>query len=383
VIVVPIASAALLPLAAIHALLASCAEWLAAPTAVLLDLAARGFLASCEAFAAIPLGRSLPPLDVAQGIVLCASCLSLLFARRWRTGVLVIALGALGLAGAEWRLRAREQPIGIVRATFLDVGQGDGALIDMPDGRLVMIDAGGAVGAGIDPGAAAIVPLLAARRRERIDLLVITHPHPDHYGGVRAVLDAVEVGEIWDTGQGDDESPEGELAALLELARERGVAVRRPEATCDRHHRFGAATIHVLWPCPAFDPGWDPNDNSLVLEIALGSRTLLLTGDIERHAEGALATSGVLARVDVLKVGHHGSRTSSTSAFLTAVDPRVAIVSAGRTNRFGHPHPEVIERLEEAADHVVRVDREGGVIVSTDGESLDVAAWSGRALSVE
>jgi competence protein ComEC len=139
----------------------------------------------------------------------------------------------------------------------------------------------------------------------------------------------------------------------------------------------------VLWPCPAFDPGWDPNDNSLVLEIALGSRTLLLTGDIERHAEGALATSGVLARVDVLKVGHHGSRTSSTSAFLTAVDPRVAIVSAGRTNRFGHPHPEVIERLEEAADHVVRVDREGGVIVSTDGESLDVAAWSGRALSVE
>lgn len=382
VVVVPIASAVLLPLAAVHAAIASVVPALAGPSAAALDLAARSFLASCQAFAEVPLGRGLPPLDLAQGVVVAATCGALLLARGTRAKAIALAVGALLIAGAEWRLRVVERPEGVLRATFLDVGQGDGALLDMPDGSLWMIDAGGAVGAGADPGARAVVPLLRARRRARIDVAVITHPHPDHYGGLAAVLDAVEVGAIWDTGQAEDETPEGELAATLRAARERGIDVRGPRELCGRDRWAGAARARVLWPCPTFDAGWDPNDNSFVIEIAIGARRLLFAGDAEEHAEGALAAGGALGHVDLLKVAHHGSRTSSTPPFLAALAPDVAVISAGRGNRFGHPHPEVAARLEATADHVVRTDRDGGVIATTDGATLRVTTWAGAGFAL-
>lgn len=383
VVVVPIASAVLLPIAALHALVASTLPALAAPSAAATDLVARGFLACCEAFAAFPIGRALPPLDVAQGVALSLTCAALLLARERRAQAAVLAAGLLAIGAAEARLRVVEQPRGVVRATFLDVGQGDSALLDMPDGSLVLVDAGGVVGPGVDPGAAAIAPLLRARRRARVDVAVITHPHPDHYGGLSALMGEVAIGEIWDTGQAEDETPEGELAQQLAAARARGITVRGPEHLCGRARWFGVARARVLWPCPAFDPGWDPNENSFVIEIAIGTRRLLLAGDAEQHAEGVLARSGALARADVLKVAHHGSRTSSTPPFLAALRPRVSVVSAGRGNRFGHPHAEVVERLGSASDHVVRIDREGGAIVTTDGRSMDVRTWSGRTIELE
>ncbi|MDQ3037993.1 MAG: ComEC/Rec2 family competence protein, partial [Myxococcota bacterium] len=383
VVVVPIASAVLLPIAAVHALLASTLPSLAGPSAALIDLISRAFLASCEAFAAIPIGRGLPPLDIAQGVAVACTCTALLLVRGVREKAIVLAIGALAIGAAELRLRHVEQPRGEVRATFLDVGQGDGALIDMPDGRLVLVDAGGVVGGGLDPGAVAIVPLLRARRRARIDLAVITHPHPDHYGGLRALLEHVEVGEIWDTGQAEDESPDGEFAEMLRSARARGVVVRTPADLCGSPRAFGEATLRVLWPCPVFDAGWDPNDNSFVIELAIGARRMLLSGDAEHHEESVLAASGLLGHVDVLKVAHHGSRTSSTPPFLEALTPRVAIVSAGRANRFGHPHPDVVERLAATAQHVVRTDREGGAIVTTDGRRMHVQTWRGRVIDVE
>ncbi|UJR79832.1 DNA internalization-related competence protein ComEC/Rec2 [Sandaracinus amylolyticus] len=383
VIVVPIASAVLLPIAAVHAVIASSAPALATPSAAAMDLVARGFLASCEAFAAFPLGRALPPLDVAQGVALTIACGALLMARSMRARVIVVALGLLVMAGAEARLRAIERPRGVLRATFLDVGQGDGALIDMPDGSLMLVDAGGVVGPGIDPGEAAIAPLLRARRRARIDVAVITHPHPDHYGGLAALMARVELGELWDTGQSEDEVPDGELSTMLATARTRGIPVRRPDVLCARPRAFGAARVRVIWPCPSFDPGWDANENSFVIEIAIGARRLLLAGDAEQHSEGALARSGLLSRVDVLKVAHHGSRTSSTAPFLDVLRPRVAVVSAGRGNTFGHPHADVVERLEASAEHVVRTDRDGGVIVTTDGGAIEVRTWSGRTIRLE
>jgi competence protein ComEC len=377
--VVPVAAALLLPLAALVALAASLAPFgLALPLAAAFDVVARGFLAACEAFASASVGRGLPPLDVAQGLVVAALAGFLLLARSFRARAIALATAVLALAGAELRLRAHEQPRGILRATFLDVGQGDSALVDLPDGRAMLIDTGGSVFGSPDPGRAAIAPLLRARRRGRIDVVVITHPHPDHHGGLDALLDTVELGEIWDTGQGEEEAPEEPLARTLARARASGIPVRRPAELCGRVHRFGPARVEVLWPCPAFDAGLDPNDNSFVLRVAFGARSLLWTGDVERHAETALVASGRLRPVDVLKVPHHGSRTSSSEAFLAALTPQVAIVSNGRGNRFGHPHPEVLARLERAVPEVVRIDREGGVIATTDGSTLSIETWSGR-----
>ena len=379
VFVVPVASVLLLPLAAAHAVLALVSEPLAALTAAPLDLATRAFLGACGQCAAVSLGRGLPPLDVVEGVTVTVLCLSLAFLRGPRVRLALFVVGAVALGGAEWRLQARERPRGVVRATFLDIGQGDAALLDMPDGRLVLVDAGGAVGAGVDPGQHVVLPLLRARRRASIDLAILTHPHPDHFGGLSRVLAEVPTRELWDTGQAESEEPDGAVARLLREARARGTRVVGPAALCGRPRRFGDATLAVHWPCPGFDAGLDPNDNSFVIELRFGARRLLFTGDVERRAERSLVRAGRLRHVDVLKVPHHGSRTSSTAPFLAALTPALAVVSAGRTNRFGHPHPDVLERLEGAAGGVYRIDREGSVQVWTDGHALRVQTWTGRS----
>ncbi|MBX3272410.1 MAG: DNA internalization-related competence protein ComEC/Rec2 [Sandaracinaceae bacterium] len=374
VVVVPLATVLLIPALAIHAALACAAPPLAALSAPIAEGLARAFVAASEVFAAIEVGQALPPPSIAQGLVVASLCGTWLVATRARTRLVALALACLALGAGELHLRHTERPRGRVRATFLDVGQGDAILVDLPDGRLMAIDAGGAIGSGVDPGARAIVPLLRARRRDRVDVLVLSHPHPDHYGGLAAVLGAVEVGEIWDSGQAAAESEGGGIAELLANA---GVPIRGPPELCDRSHRFGAARVDVVWPCPAFDPGWGPNENSLVLDLRFGARRFLFTGDAEEHAERSLLAHD-LGSVDVLKVAHHGSRTSSAEPLLAMLRPRVAVVSAGRNNRFGHPHPEVWDRLVRATGCALRTDRHGGVIVETDGEDLRVTPTRGR-----
>jgi competence protein ComEC len=368
---VPVGSFVLLPLAALHALVATLLPFAAPLTAAPLETCTRAFLTACEAFAAMPFGRGLPPLSVPEGLVLAAICGLLFVVRTWRDQLLVLAAGTLALCAAELHLRRTEAPRGVLRATFLDVGQGDATLLDLPDGSLMLVDAGGAPRGGPDPGLRAIVPLLRARRRDTVDVLVITHPHPDHYGGAKAVLEHVRVREVWDGGQGRAEQPEGEASQILADAQRRGARLRGPETLCDTPRNFGAARVEVLWPCPHFDTLLEPNDNSLVLRVTLGAHVLLLAGAVARAAERALVQRDTARlRADVLKVPHHGSRTSSGRTFLRAVRPRYAVVSAGRGNGFGHPHAEVLERLGRIGARVRRLDRLGGVIARTDGRTL-------------
>lgn len=366
-VVVPLGGV-LLPIAALHAAIALVLPPVAHLTAPLVDVTANAFLGAAEVFAAIPGGRDLPPPDLTQGVVIALAALVLLAARGWRARLATLLLAALALGGAELALRHREIPKGELRATFLDVGQGDAALIDLPDGRLMVIDAGGALAGGPDPGERALVPLLRARRRERIDVLVISHPHPDHYGGASALLDAFEVDEVWDSGQAEAERPDGEVAALLARARRQGAIVRYPHDLCGREHDFGSARARVLFPCPHHDAGWDPNDNSLVVQLEMAGRRLLFTGDVESHAESVLSTLPALTSVDVLKVAHHGSRTSSSPELLDRLRPHVAIASMGRQNQFGHPHEEVWSRLVSRIPCAFRTDRHGGVVVRIDSD---------------
>lgn len=250
-------------------------------------------------------------------------------------------------------------PIGELRVTVLDVGQGDSTLIDLPDGKLMLVDGGGIVGSPVDPGKSVVLPLLRARRRNRIDVVVLSHPHPDHFLGLVSALPSIDVGEFWDTGEGREHGAGAEYAALIHGLRARRVPVRDPSVLCGPPRVVGGAEIAVLAPCPAWDPGLGSNDNSFVLRIRHGSRTVLLMGDAEREEEGRLLSSVADLRAELLKVGHHGSRTSTSPWLLARVKPTIATISSGARNRFGHPHASTLASLREHGIRVLRTDLSG------------------------
>lgn len=283
-----------------------------------------------------------------------------------RARVALLCACAALLLGEVEAIR-RGQPRGVLRATFLDVAQGDATLIDLPDGSAMLVDGGGLVGSPVDVGQRVIAPVLRARRRDELALVVLSHPHPDHAGGLATGLDRVRVARAWDTGQGEREGVGGAYGAWLAKMRAQRVRVEGPGSLCGSHE-IGGATLVVLAPCPAPDPTLSPNDNSFVILVRYGARSLLLVGDAEHEEERSLLTAGANLHADVLKVGHHGSRTSSTPEFIAAVRPSVAIISCGRRNRYGHPATGTLGAL--AGVRVFRTDLDGAVTVTTDGESL-------------
>ncbi len=281
--------------------------------------------------------------------------------------------GSVSLLGClEWRVRALGSPTDELRVTIIDVGQGDSSLVDLPDGRLMLIDGGGFVGSPVDPGERVLLPLLRARRRDRVDVMVLSHPHPDHFGGLLKVAQTLEVGEFWDTGQGEKEGAGPQYRELLDTLRRRGTRVRRPEQLCGEPLTYPMGAIQVLGPCPSFTPGRDANDNSLVLRISYGERAVLFTGDAEHEQETELLHAPKLLRADLLKVGHHGSRTSTGPEFLAAVQPSFATISCGMRNRFGHPHGVTLSTLNAAAVPHARIDETGGLLWRTDGENIHI-----------
>jgi len=372
---VPVGEAAALPLCLVHALLfwwpaaeRGCAA-VASGALVLVRLLARGF-------AAPALTAQVPQPTSWQLVAIVVALGAISLQVRARGAILVGCAAAMLLL--EIVARRQGAPHGVMRATFLDVGQGDSAIVDLPDGQAMVIDGGGLVGSPIDVGTRVLAPALRARRRDALAAVVLSHPHPDHFGGLATGLDAVHFAELWETGEGESEGVSGGYAQLLASARGRGARVLRPADLCGGRD-LGGAHVEVLAPCPTFSSDWGPNDNSLVVRISYGQRSILFVGDAEHEAEGTLlATARDRLRADVLKVGHHGSRTSSTPAFIAAVAPQEAVVSVGCRNRFGHPHPATLGVLAAAGVRVWRTDRDGAVVVTTDGRSLDVNREGGR-----
>ncbi len=265
--------------------------------------------------------------------------------------------------------------------SIFDVGQGDSLLVVSPNGKTMLIDGGGAFGgfpgqqehSGSDPGEEAVSPYLWSRGFQKLDVVVLTHAHQDHIGGLTAILQNFRVGALW-IGR---EVTSSSLARLEQFAHEQRIPVM-PESRGQKFLWDGVAG-EFLWPhIPASDIAANPaNNDSLVLRLHYGDRTVLLPGDAEKQAEHEiLAENGeTFLRSDVLKIGHHGSRNSTTPEFLAAVQPRLAVISAGENKPYGHPNPELLERLEREQVRVLRTDRDGAVRILTDGTRIEVTCF--------
>ena len=263
-----------------------------------------------------------------------------------------------------------------LRAHFLDVDQADATLVRFPDGRSLLVDAAGQVRGPADVGGRVVVPAVWALGVRRLDHLAITHGHPDHVGGAGAVLRDLRPREVW---EGVPVPASGPLAELRAGARAAGAVWRTLGAGDVR--AIGVVQVSVLHP-PR--PDWERprvrNDDSLVLELRYGGVSIVLPGDVEAGVEASIAAALAPAALRVVKAPHHGSRTSSSAAFVAASRPVLAVMSAGRDHAFGHPHPEVVARYEAAGAVVLATGEEGGIAICTDGRRLAAATRDGRRL---
>ncbi len=350
---VPIGSA-LTAVATLAAVLAAASPALAAPVLLVARPLATGLLLLSDAAAAprwgvLPVGS--PGLVGAAGFVAAAVAAGRL--RGARRVAAVLAAAAFLFAPAALRAAAARDRGGL-EIWFVNVGQGDAALLRLPDGSAVLIDAGGSPSGGADPGARDVVPLLRDLGVRRIAAAFVSHPHPDHVLGFAAVAAAFDIEQVFSNGDRGD-GPAREVLATI-----------RPATLLpgDRWERAGVRFDAVGGARETFAA----NDASLVLRVTYGETTFLFAGDLEEAGEASAIAQGGL-RADVVKVPHHGSRTSSTAPFAAAVRPRLAVVSSGVGNRYGFPHEEALAHWRDVGALVLRTDG-GAIRLLSDGRRV-------------
>ena len=278
------------------------------------------------------------------------------------------------------------QPDGRLRVHFLDVGQGDSALVVFPRGKTMLLDGGGELRftrreqSETEPvltenafsiGDAVVSRFIWSLGRTKVDYVLATHADADHMGGLSDVVENFRIGQAI---VGHVPSYDLEYQRFAESLRRRQAPLSAVSG--GEHFEIDGVRVEVLWPPKASGAAvTSGNDDSVVLRLVYGSVSMLFAGDIERAAEASLVASGVDLRADLLKVPHHGSRTSSTEAFVNAVNPRYAVISVGERSRFGHPHAAVVERYRARNTRLLQTGRQGTVTAATDGVAMEVSTY--------
>ncbi len=293
---------------------------------------------------------------------------------------LLPAAAAMAAAGAAVMVANRPPAAdGMLSVTFLDVGQGDAAVVRAPNGLTLAVDTGRST-ANSDLSRSVLAPHLRSLGVNRLDGLIVTHSDDDHAGGAETLLSLFSPKSLLlpapMTGQPED------AAAAVASRRKPDPSVRLRWLSRGQTVQLGPKVrLQVLNPSAERADGDEATDNnrSLVLRLTYGVRSILMEADAEAEAERDMLQARLPVRSDVLKVSHHGSRSASAEAWLNAVRPTHAVISVGRRNRYGHPHPTVLTALRKYGARVYRTDRNGAVSVRTDGTRLTITPQRGRA----
>lgn len=391
-VIVPFAGFVVVPLGLFSGILSLATGSL--PFAALNQLIGDAFVNLAAFFAALPGAMSAFPspgpvralssvcLTASLGLLIRSRLLSrsrpLEYPNRLPRKALVVAvLSGLLLIPALFSLPGTRND----QITFLDVGQGDSALVETADGKTILIDGGGTMDKRFDVGKKVVAPFLWNRNIGTIDLLVLSHPHPDHMNGLTSILRTFRVREIWSSGR--DQHLDGYDEFRNAVVRQ--GTVHRFVRAGDRM-MLGNAKIEVLHPDP--DSGSSgkkayeaENNRSLVLRLMISGKRFLFPGDIHQEAENNLAEMSPALQSDILKIPHHGSKTSSSIRFLAAIHPAAAVISVGAGNPYRQPSEEVIARLNSAGITLYRTDRDGAITVLPRGEHTKVIPWASLALT--
>ncbi len=248
---------------------------------------------------------------------------------------------------------------GKLLVSYIDVGQGDSAFLEFPGGKTALIDAGER-----DYGDE-VADYLRQRGCRKIDYLICSHPHSDHIGGMQQVVEEFDVGQVYMP----KVSHNSRLYENLLLAiQKKGLTIKTAKAGVTIEVESG---VTMTMAAPVSDGYDELNDYSAVVRVAYGETSFLFTGDAEVPSEQEMLLSGQFIDADILKVGHHGSTTSSSEDFLKAVSPAYAVISCGTDNSYGHPHDEILELLDELEIPVYRTDLEGTIQVLSDGKNVE------------
>jgi competence protein ComEC len=330
------------------------------------------FIGSMDRMEKIPFSSLTVPSPDGAGIILMYSVLLLIFGFRHVKTRKIAAVVILAAGNAVVWPRIFENRPGVMRWIQFDVGQGDAALFRMPRGGTLLVDAGPKADS-FDCGEKTIAPYLRRNGIRKLDAMVITHPHNDHAGGAEYLIRHFQVGEIVVPALPDSS---GDYRRLIEAARAKRVRVRSVSAL-DSLPVFKEVNVMVCNPMAGDSDSGNggPNERSLVVLAAFGKTKWMSMGDAGATSEARLAKSLAWDRCDVVKIGHHGSRSSSSLGFLQKVRPDHALIAVGENNRFGHPNGEVLERIRLVGSQVDRTDIEQAVIFESDGERTRKIKW--------